>query len=299
MQSRASVIGQRSKRISALHIYALVAACLAITAAHSQTPAPTPTPAPSPQVSSPTYDVVSIKQNKSDNPGWSIGGPKGTYKATNIPLEALIENAYGIREDLISGVPGWARSDRFDLYAKMVNPDMEQLDKLTPEQHMGMLLAVLKDRFHLQAHLETKTLPVYDLVVAKGGAKFTGANGADPAVVAALSKSGLTGAGSMMMSDSELTAHGVPLSTLIYSLSSRLSRTIIDKTGLTGKYDFELKWTPEGQTGGDADNGQTDEQSSASSIFTALQTQLGLKLQSSKGPVVTLVVDHIEMPSEN
>jgi uncharacterized protein (TIGR03435 family) len=225
----------------------------------------------------------------------SIGNRDGSYRATNVTPLLLIENAYGIRQDLISGVPGWANSDRFDINAKIVNPDIKALEKLTPEQHREMLLAVMKDRFHLQAHLETKTLPVFDLLIAKGGAKFTGATSTDTS--AAMAKSGLKGTGSMMMSDDELTAHGIPLSSLIYSLSSKLGRTIINKTGLTGNYDFELKWTPEGEAG--ADNGQTDQQSSASSLFTALQEQLGLKLQSSKGPVETLVVDHIEMPSEN
>jgi uncharacterized protein (TIGR03435 family) len=260
-------------------------------AAHGQAP----TPAPSAQVATPTYDVVSIKQNKSGDGGMSINNRNGNYQATNIELLNLIENAYGIREDLISGLPGWANSVCFDVYAKIVNPDMEAINKLTPEQHQGMLLAIMKDRFHLQAHLETKTLPVYDLVAAKGGFKFTGA--ASPDTAAAMARSGLAGAGSMMMSNSELTAHGVQLSTLINSLSAKLQRTIIDKTGLTGTYDFELKWTPEGEAS--ADNGQADSQSSTSSLFTALQEQLGLKLQSSKGPVETLVVDHIEMPSEN
>jgi len=262
-------------------------------AAHGQAP----TPAPAPQASAPAYDVVSIKQNKSGSGSMSISGEANSFKGTNLTLTNLLINSYDIRAELIYGLPAWTRSARFDIYAKIVNPDMEQMHKLTNEQRRAMLLAVLKDRFHLQAHLETKTLPVFDLTVATGGPKFTGATGAD--THAAMVKNGLTTGGSMLVNNGELTANAVPLSSLTYSLSGEVGRTIIDKTGLTGKYDFELKWTPEGAAASGADNGQTDDQNSASSLFTALQEQLGLKLQSSKGPVETLVVDHVEMPSEN
>jgi uncharacterized protein (TIGR03435 family) len=270
--------------------------CLIPATAMAQAPQ-APAPAPSPQASAPTYDVVSIKQNKSGSGSMSIGGEANSFKGTNLTLTDLLINSYDIRAELIYGLPAWTRSARFDIYAKIVNPDMEQMHKLTIEQRRAMLLAVLKDRFHLQAHLETKTLPVFDLTVAKGGPKFTGATGAD--THAAMVKNGLTTGGSMLVNNGELTANAVPLSSLTYSLSGEVGRTIIDKTGLTGKYDFELKWTPERAAASGADNGQTDDQNSASSLFTALQEQLGLKLQSSKGPVETLVVDHVEMPSEN
>jgi len=270
--------------------------CLIPATALAQAPQ-APAPAPSPQASAPTYDVVSIKQNKSGSGSMSIGGEANSFKGTNLTLTDLLINSYDIRAELIYGLPAWTRSARFDIYAKIVNPDMEQMHKLTIEQRRAMLLAVLKDRFHLQAHLETKTLPVFDLTVAKGGPKFTGATGAD--THAAMVKNGLTTGGSMLVNNGELTANAVPLSSLTYSLSGEVGRTIIDKTGLTGKYDFELKWTPERAAASGADNGQTDDQNSASSLFTALQEQLGLKLQSSKGPVETLVVDHVEMPSEN
>jgi uncharacterized protein (TIGR03435 family) len=270
--------------------------CLIPATAMAQAPQ-APAPAPSPQASAPTYDVVSIKQNKSGSGSMSIGGEANSFKGTNLTLTDLLINSYDIRAELIYGLPAWTRSARFDIYAKIVNPDMEQMHKLTIEQRRAMLLAVLKDRFHLQAHLETKTLPVFDLTVAKGGPKFTGATGAD--THAAMVKNGLTTGGSMLVNNGELTANAVPLSSLTWSLSGEVGRTIIDKTGLTGKYDFELKWTPERAAASGADNGQTDDQNSASSLFTALQEQLGLKLQSSKGPVETLVVDHVEMPSEN
>jgi len=271
--------------------------CLIPATALAQAPQ-APAPAPSPQASASTYDVVSIKQNKSGSGVTSISSVIPTFKGTNLSLTMFLINCYPIREDLISGLPAWTRSARFDIEAKIVNPYKEQMDKLTDEQRRAILLAVLKDRFHLQAHLETKTLPVYDLIVAKGGPKFTGDGAAAAGIHAAVAKSGFTHGGTIM-NDGELTGSAMPLSSLAYDLSGTVGRTIIDKTGLTGNYDFELKWTPERAAASGADNGQTDDQNSASSLFTALQEQLGLKLQSSKGPVETLVVDHVEMPSEN
>jgi uncharacterized protein (TIGR03435 family) len=291
MQIRSRAVGMRSR-----HVFVLVAAYLAIAVAHGQALAPAP--APSAQVATPTYDVVLIKQNKSSSGVLSISSVIPTFKGTNLSLIMLLINSYPVRSDLIYGLPSWTRSARFDIEAKIVNPDKEQLDKLTDEQRREMLLSILKDRFHLQAHLETKILPVYDLVVAKSGPKFTGGPEANKDIAAAITEKHLMHAG-MLMNDGELTAAGTPLSSLAYTLSGTVGRTIIDKTGLTGNYDLELKWTPERAAAASADNGQTDDQSSASSLFTALQEQLGLKLQSSKGPVQTLVIDHVEMPSEN
>ena len=100
------------------------------------------------------------------------------------------------------------------------------------------------------------------------------------------------GRGSMRVSNTELSAHDVPLDNLAYSLSGRLSRTVVDKTGLKGNYDLLLTWSPD-------DGSTASSDSSAPSLFTALQEQLGLRLQPAKGPVETLVVDHVEMPTEN
>jgi uncharacterized protein (TIGR03435 family) len=268
---------------------------LATTFAHSQAPAPTPAP----QVSTPAYDVVSIKQNKSGDGGMSMSAVSASFKGTNLTMVDLVMNSYDLTSsDLIFGLPGWTRSTHFDVYAKIVSPDMKQIDNLTDEQREAMILAILKDRFHFQAHLETKTLPVYDLVVAKGGAKFTGGNGPDAVTAAALAKRNIT-VGGMVTYNGEITAGAMPLSSLVSNLTNAVGRTVVDKTGLTGKYNFELKWNPEQGVQANADNGQADPENSAPSLFTALQEQLGLKLQSSKGPVETLVVDHIEMPSEN
>jgi uncharacterized protein (TIGR03435 family) len=140
------------------------------------------------------------------------------------------------------------------------------------------MAAMLEDRFHLKLQAVTKTLPVYDLIVARGGPKFSesGRQGADPHVE---------------VRKTEYTATNSSVLGLSYVLEEIVERTVIDKTGLTGAYDLHLRWAQDltGAPGSDT----------FPSIFTALQEQLGLKLQANKGPVKTLVVDHVERPSEN
>ena len=248
----------------------------------------------------PVFDVISVKQNKSDSGGMSMTGVSDSFRGTNLDISNLIMNSYHLTSaDLIFGLPGWTRSAHFDVNAKVVTPDKQVIDKLTDDQRRAMILDILKERFHFQAHLETKILPVYDLVLAKGGPKFTGGKGPNADTAAAMAKRGITASnGAMIVYDGEITGGGIPISSLVFSLTGAVGRTVIDKTGLTGNYDIELKWTPENGGQPSADNGQTDAQSGPS-IFTALEEQLGLKLESAKGPVQTLVVDHVEMPTEN
>jgi uncharacterized protein (TIGR03435 family) len=227
----------------------------------------------------PAYDVVSIKPNKSGSRSLDIDTSNNTYSATNISLKKLLEDAYGIKEDLISGVSGPIGSARFDIEAKIVEPDPDALRKLSARQQGAMLLPFLAERFQLKAHTETKTLPVFELIVIKGGPKFKQSAGDN------------TGSRGTSIHNRELTANNIPMRSLASTLEGQVHRTVIDKTGLAGSYDLTLKWSPE-----DDPNPQTD---SPPSIFTALQEQLGLKLQPAKGPVETLVVDHAEMPSEN
>jgi len=274
-------------------ICALTLALLTVLPAHGQSQLPPP----SSQVTAPAFDVVSVKPNKSGSGGMSMSAVTDTFKGTNLTVANLVMNSYDLSsDDLIFGLPGWTRSAHFDVDAKMVNPDAKQTENLARDQRRALMLSILKDRFHFQAHLETKTLPVYDLVVAKGGARFIGDKAPDADTAAAMAKRGLTNGGGMVVYDGEITAGGMPVSSLVFSLTGAVGRTVIDRTGLTGTYNFELKWTPEH---GAAATAEPDSQNSGPSIFTALEEQLGLKLQSSKGPVQTLVVDHVEMPTEN
>jgi uncharacterized protein (TIGR03435 family) len=153
----------------------------------------------------------------------------------------------------------------------------------------------LEDRFKLKTHIETKTLPVYELVLAKGGSKLKEAdpNAPLPDGVPA-PPAGAPRGGMMRFQQGKLEGLGIAVSGMTGFLARTVERTVIDKTGLTGKYDFTLTWTPDtGQaTGASSDSNAPD-------LFTAIQEQLGLKLVASRGPVDTLVIDSVEKPTEN
>jgi uncharacterized protein (TIGR03435 family) len=254
----------------------------------------------------PPFDVVSVKPNKSDGNMVRIMAKPDGYAASNVSLKMLVQAAYGIREDLISGAPSWADSARFDIDAKVAGSDVDALKKLSPEQRRLILQPLLADRFKLKIHTETKQLPVYELVVTKGGSKLKEATAGDAYANGIKGPDGVGRGGMMRMGRGQLTAQAVPMTFLANMLSQQLHRTVLDKTGLTGKYDLELNWTPDQGADpmfkgpeGSPQRGDAAPDSSGPSIFTALQEQLGLRLQSAKGPVETIVIDHVEMPSEN
>src|SRR6185437_6796562 len=120
----------------------------------------------------PVLDVVAIHENKSLSGNMSIRWGGDAFVATNTNLTSLLMNAYNIREDLMSNLPAWAGSVHFDVNAKISDPDTDALKNLSREQRRAMILALLTDRFHLRTHVVTKTLPVYDLVLAKAGSKL-------------------------------------------------------------------------------------------------------------------------------
>jgi uncharacterized protein (TIGR03435 family) len=263
-------------------------------------------PAAATDIKVPEFDVVSVKQDKSGTGMMRLMSKPDGYSATNVSAKLLIQVAYGIREDLISGAPGWTDTTRFDFDAKVAGSDVDVLKKLSPEQRRSMLQPALADRFKLKVHNETKQLPVFELVVAKGGSKLKEAKPDDTYANGIKGPDGTSRGGMMRMGPGQLTGQGVPVATLVNLLAQQLHQTVIDKTGLTAKYDLELTWAPDQDSGpmfkgGDGSPQRTDAppDSTGPSIFTALQEQLGLKLQPTKGPVETIVVDHIEMPSEN
>jgi len=243
----------------------------------------------------PDFDVASIRQNKGEGHmmRW-VYTPDG-ISITNLSLANIITSAYDVKKYLISGGPSWTDSIGFDLDAKVAASDVETFKKLSPAQRRLMLQKLLAERFHLAAHIETKTLPVYDLVIANGGSKLK-VSAPDPPPPADTNPSDAPPKprGMMRMRPGGLELEDLPLSSLVTQLSYAVNRTVIDKTGLTGKYDLSLKWTPDDQDPADA---SSDNQ--APHLFTALQEQLGLKLEPSKGPVDTLVIDHVEMPTAN
>ena len=237
-----------------------------------------------------SFDVATIKPNaESDNRVMLRLQHGGRFTATGISLKHLISQAYDVRDFQITGGPGWIGSERFDINARA-----EGLPERVPPGTMRPYLRnLLEDRFKLKTHMETKEMPVYALVVDKTGPKLApAAEGTAPGPMIRVGRGHLDG-------------KGLPLQMLVHQISQQLGRRVIDKTGLTGTYDIVLDWTPEPGQGGNPLGGPPSPDAiqaadnSGPSIFTALQEQLGLRLESQKGPVPILVIDSVEKPSEN
>lgn len=255
----------------------LVAAC-GCWSGSAQTKPASATPA-----TPPSYDVATIRPNISGSGDTSVNTRRTTLQATNITVRDLLQNAFSVRRSMIFGLPGWAESTRYDINAKVLDADPAQLKDLTPEQRRIMVRTLCEDRFALKWHFETRILPDYEIVLAKGGAKFQqSAPGGQ--------QSGTS------MHDYDLTVTAVPLSNFTNILSQILNRPVVDRTGLSGNYDFHLKWTPDQATGSNDAAQGTDV---PPPLFTALQEQLGLKVQTGKDPIQVLVIDRITIPAEN
>jgi uncharacterized protein (TIGR03435 family) len=251
-----------------------------------------------PSIVIPQFDIISVKPAK-DNLTRMQFTPDG-LRATGVTVRFLLYEGYGgINQEQVIGEPAWTKTDGFDVEAKVAPADLPTLNKMTFEQRRTMFQSILTDRFKLVVHHETRELPIYVLSVAKGGPKLKPSAPDDPAASTPRRRG-------MMINNGEVTANNAQLSMLVTALSRTLGRTVIDKTGLTGTYDFSLTYAPEdggsqqpgpgGTAGGALPASPSD---SAPSIFTATQEQLGLKLESTKGPVDVIVIDHIEKPSEN
>jgi uncharacterized protein (TIGR03435 family) len=215
----------------------------------------------------PQFEVASIKPSAPGARGPTIYNPtRERFAVTSITAKALIAYAYDVREFQISGGPGWLGSEEYDIVAK---PDGD----VRGDRVLAMARALLAERFHLSLHRESKEMPVLALVVAKGGSKLRAATGSGPEVRGGRGR---------------FEARNVTMGMFAAQLAGRmLDRPVLDRTGIAGEFDITLEWAFDQG----ADNGP--------SIATALQEQLGLKLEAQKGAVDVLVVDHVERPSAN
>jgi uncharacterized protein (TIGR03435 family) len=302
-----------------------------------------------PPFDTPTFEVASVKPNKSGEAFVQLGGRGGQFTITNAPLRLIIRNAYRLQDFQIVGAPGWITSDRFDIVAKS-DPTA------TADQTQAMMKALLAERFKLKVHDETRDLPLYALQLARSDGRLgpkikpaavdcaalaaarrggppppgTGGPGAPlgpggPGPITRGGPGAPAGAGvappgggpggargadapfgpcGVRIGPGNIAANGQSMSQLAASLSIWVNRTVVDRTGLSGSFDLELSWTPEQLPQGRADpppgapplppidpNGP--------SIFTAIQEQLGLKLDAQRGPVEVLVIDSVEQPTED
>ena len=236
-----------------------------------------------------TFDVVSVKRSTAGNGFFAFASPQDgdSISITNMSPRMMIGFAYGLaRHDEIVGLPAWADTESYDVMAKVSAADLPAFRKLLPRERNPMLQPLLADRFRLKCHDETRELPVYALVVGKDGPKLTEEQRSVDAQGRELS-------GGVQMGRGSIVAHAAPIGAILDALSVQLGRTVVDRTGLTGRYDLTLEFDPAQASVADQPGGN------GTSIFTAVQEQLGLKLEPGKGAVPVLVVDAIERPAEN
>jgi uncharacterized protein (TIGR03435 family) len=200
-------------------------------------------------------------------------------------LKLLIAAAYDLNPRTISGGPAWIGSDHFDIVA--LTPGEVRPNR---DQQMSMLRGLLADRFKLTFHREQKEFSIYVLDVAKNGPKLKKST-ADPDAAAALIST-------VYPQRILLPARNATMGEFASLMRAILDRPVVDKTGLTGRYDFDLEWAPdESQFGGEVPAASAE--AANAPFFTAIQQQLGLKLEATKGPIAALVVDGAERPSAN
>jgi uncharacterized protein (TIGR03435 family) len=248
----------------------------------------------------PSFEVTSIKTNKSGRSGGGISRlPGGRFMATNYTLSQLVAFAYQVEEFRMRGGPGWIRSDRFDIIAKAERDSPIGPVFGPPDQITLMVRALLVERFRLVVHTETREMPIYALVLARNdgtlGPRFRPTQCDDAPVSARASGRPCNNRGV----PGSFVWHRLPMSQLTVFLRRQVQRAVVDRTGLTGTFDINLSWTPD-QISGDREGPSPPPiDLSSTSIFTAVQEQLGLKLESTRGPVEILVIDRVEHPTED
>ena len=234
----------------------------------------------------PEFDAVSVKPSDPNSPHGTVVSftPGGGIHALNATLKDLIETAYDVRLFQIAGAPAWAGSARYDVTASPGPRESAGPSPAIPVIRLKVQ-AMLKDRFQLQLHRESRNEPVYSLVVARGGVKADLLRATDSP-----HRGVRSGRGTML-------GEAAAMKDLILMLSRQLDRPVVDHTGLEGNYDFQLEWTPDAPPA--PPDGQPAEAPLGPSIFSALPAQLGLRLEATKGPVDILVIDRANKPSEN
>ena len=269
----------------------LVVVCLAAALVRAQAP----------QVTL-AFEVASVKASAPNAQGQQMRRePGGRVSISNVPLRELIKFVYQIQDYQLDGVPAWAGSESFDIVAKASADVPPVLPGTGVDPLILMLRTLLGDRFRLQVHQESRDMPAYALVALRPGVLGAGlkrsttdcqAVAREQAAKAAQSSPGSSQCG-FRAAVGVITSAGFPLSQLLNPLSQLVQRPLVDRTGLQGGFDYEL--TFEHLPGGATPSADANQ----ASIFTALQEQLGLKLEPVRAPVQVLVVDHVQRPTSD
>ena len=252
-------------------------------------------PSPAPTDQRPRFDAASVKLNQSPEAGINNRFSPGRFAYVNTPLEVFIYNAYGFTSERVLGMPDWARRDKYDITATH-SPEYQAFS----QQQRAMLQRLLEERFSLQTHRETREMPVYELVMLRtdGLGPRLRVSGPECAPGGTADRTQCGTRINMGLIDGRF----VNWQTVTSQLPGWAGRTVIDKTGLNGMFDVRLEWNP--------DPSATRSPAAAAAataaaalpgervdIFTALQEQLGVKLQSARAPLEVLVIDKLERPT--
>lgn len=302
------------RRLSAAGLALLLCPLAVMLSAQAPSPAPGPAaaaPQAAPDPNVPLYfEVASVKPNRSGEQGGRIGRqPGGRVTVTNVPLRQLISFAYQMTPTTLVGGPAWIAQERYDIVAKLEGDPQPIPPGGGPDHAMLAFRSLLADRFKLQVHHETRELEVYALVVAKAdgtlgpGLKKSTQDCSPDAIRALMARGGpppAPPAGNGVMCGGRTTpgrmmVGGMPISVVTGPLGALTGRTVIDKTGLTGAWDFELTFAAEAGRGQPPPGAPAPPppDPDAPSIFTALPEQLGLKLESTKAPMDVVVIDSV------
>jgi uncharacterized protein (TIGR03435 family) len=260
----------------------------------------------------PKFEVASVRPNTADDGKVMMGiQPGGRYNAVNVPVWDLIRQAYGLQRFQLVGGPDWMESARYDIVAKAEG----DIPRGLPGEPLGplnlMLQDLLEERFKLRTHRETRELPIYALTLARRDRKLgTGLreSSVDCSLIAGRGRSGpppgppapgMRPTCGIRIGPGQIMAGGAPIAQLSLVMSQLAQRIVIDRTGLSGNFDVDLTYTPDRLPQGPPPPGvqMPSIDPNGPSLFTAVQEQLGLKLESERGPVEVLVIDHVERPT--
>lgn len=267
--------------------------------------------------SAPTFEAASVKPSAPGQQGQNIRRfPGGRVTASNMPLRDLIRFVFQVQDFQLEEVPGWAADEHFDIVAKAAGDPPPVLPGTGTDPLIVMLRSLVVERFKLQVHRETKELPIYALVVAKPGVlgPQLQRSTTDCQALAAAQAAAARGQGAappppvngrpvcgVRLGPGVLSAGGFPLSQIAGALSRLVQRQVVDRTGLTEPFDLEVHFTPDASQlppgGGSPGAEPAAFDPNGPSLFTALQEQLGLKLESTRAPTDVIVVDHVERPA--
>jgi uncharacterized protein (TIGR03435 family) len=289
------------------------AARLAVAAVAAAVVAASHAPAGEAQTPGATFDVASVRANKSGPQGTNVNVLPNGVNLVNVPLRAIIQLAYGIQQpSRLARVPNWANAERFDIIARFeITAKSDAI--ASRDQLQSMLRAFLADRFKLAAHMETREQPIYALTRARPNEALGPSLRPSTAICAPpIAGRGDTVGGQGIAAETtqcgprpggpgKVIIVGSPMSQLASVLSLAVGRTVVDRTGLAGNYDIELSYAPERQPLGPqpADGTAATPDPDGPSLFTALQEQLRLRLKPEREKVDVLVVDSVDRPTDN